>query len=170
MPANTDTPFWLSKTLEELTPREWDSLCDGCGLCCLNKIEYEDIQQIVYTNVACQLLDHETCQCTNYKNRKSIVPDCIQLDANKIRTMSFMPETCAYRLVAERKPLYPWHPLVSKNKESVHTAGISVRGRVISEDDCKNLEDHVVDWVKPVATIKKKKTKSSKRKTSFDNI
>ena len=140
-------PFWNRKSLAELTQSEWESLCDGCGKCCLLKVEYEDSGEILPTSVACRLLDRETCRCTNYPERKTHVPDCIVLTCAEIATLSWLPSTCAYRLVAEGKDLYWWHPLVSGDPDSVHEAGMSVRARTISEDEAgDDLEEYVVDW------------------------
>ena len=140
-------PFWKRKTPAQMTAQEWESLCDGCGKCCLLKVEYEDTGEIVPTSLSCRLLDRETCRCSNYAERKQHVPDCIVLTPTGLAELSWLPRTCAYRLVAEGKDLYSWHPLVSGNPDSVHEAGISVRQRTISEDDAANdLEDYVVDW------------------------
>jgi hypothetical protein len=126
-------PFWLRKKLEDMTQREWESLCDGCGRCCLNKYEDEDTQEIFYTDVACRLLNTDTCRCSNYNQRQKFVPECIVLTPQAMPQMNCLPPTCAYRLISEGKDLYPWHPLISGKPDSVHAAGISVRGRVVSE-------------------------------------
>ena len=144
--AQAELPFWRRKSLADMTPQEWESLCDGCGKCCLNKLEYEDTGLIEQTNVACKLLDTHSCRCRDYANRKQHVPDCIQLKPGKIAAMDWLPTTCAYRLVAAGKDLYWWHPLVSGDPETVHRAGISARGRVISETEAGPLEDHIVHW------------------------
>jgi uncharacterized cysteine cluster protein YcgN (CxxCxxCC family) len=142
--------FWQSKRLVELTPAEWESLCDGCGRCCLKKLEDETTHRVVYTDVACRLLDRERCRCTRYAQRHTLVRDCVALDANDAETMRWLPTTCAYRRLAEGKPLEWWHPLVSGDPASVHRAGISVRGRTIAEnvvgDDA--LESRMVRWIK----------------------
>lgn len=140
------TRFWETKPLSELTPDEWESLCDGCGKCCLHKLEDEDTGEIAYTNVACRLLDIGTCRCSAYEQRHRLVPDCVKITPDNIREHAWLPQTCAYRLLAEGKPLAWWHPLVSGNPETVHEAGISVRGRSVSERRAGDLEDHVVDW------------------------
>ena len=141
-------PFWQTKSLNELSRREWESLCDGCGRCCLNKFENQETGKIYYTDVACKLLDHETCRCASYRNRTKYVQDCLVLTPEIMPKMSCLPKTCAYRLVYEGRDLYPWHPLISGNPESVHDAGISVRGRIVSEigmsDD--DMEDRLVKW------------------------
>jgi uncharacterized cysteine cluster protein YcgN (CxxCxxCC family) len=145
-PSNGDLPFWKSKSLGEMTRREWESLCDGCGRCCLLKLEDVDTGHIDFTNVACRLLDLGTCRCTNYRERRRYVSDCVVLTADNVEQISWMPTTCAYRLVAEGRELYWWHPLVSGSTETVHSAGVSVRGRVINEKRAGDLEDHIVDW------------------------
>ena len=117
-----------------MTAAEWESLCDGCGRCCLNKLEDIDTGRIEWTDVACRLLDGESCRCRNYKRRR-LVPDCVQLTPESVRALSWLPPTCAYRLVEEGRDLYWWHPLVSGDPESVHDAGISVRARTVSEKD-----------------------------------
>lgn len=141
-------PFWQEKTLEEMTDAEWESLCDGCGRCCLNKLEDWDTGAIAWTNVACRLLDHDSCRCSDYPGRSKIVPDCIRLTPEEVRTLSWMPPTCGYRLIAEGQDLPWWHPLVSQDPATVHEAGISVRGRVVSEDgmEPEELEFHLVRW------------------------
>ena len=135
--------FWRSKTLAEMTPVEWESLCDGCGQCCLHKIAQET-GPALKTNVACRLLDGETCRCKNYARRKRIVRDCVVLTPENIGDLAWLPDTCAYRLVAAGQDLPAWHPLLTKDPESVHAAGISVRGRCISERYAGPLEDHIV--------------------------
>lgn len=141
-----DAKFWRVKKLSEMTGEEWESLCDGCGLCCLHKLEDSDTHEVTYTNVTCRLLDTGTCRCKNYKIRKKLVPDCVVLTPDRVSEFHWLPRSCAYRLVSEGKDLYPWHPLISASEDSVHKAGISVRGRVISERDAGDLEDHIIDW------------------------
>lgn len=144
------TPFWQNKSLAEMTKKEWESLCDGCGLCCLNKIEDEDSGEYYYTDVACSLLDAYSGRCMKYKDRTALKYDCLQLTAENIEDINWLPVTCAYRLVLEGKDLPSWHPLISGDPDSVHKAGISMQDRVVSEDnfDDDDLSDHVVGWVK----------------------
>lgn len=139
-------PFWEDKSLADMNQREWEALCDGCGRCCLNKLENEDTGEIFHTDVACRLLDLDTCQCSSYDDRKRYVPDCRKLTHLNLHRFSWLPTTCAYRLVAEKKKLFWWHPLISNSQETVHQAGISVRGKSVSERDTKDLENHIVSW------------------------
>jgi hypothetical protein len=144
-------PFWETKTLAELSVDEWESLCDGCGRCCLRKLEDEETGEVAYTDVACRLLDCETCRCRRYGERLSLVDDCIGLTPGDEAQLAWMPSTCAYRLVAAGKPLPDWHPLVSGCAETVHAAGISVRGRCTSELHVHEdeIESRIVGWVGP---------------------
>jgi uncharacterized cysteine cluster protein YcgN (CxxCxxCC family) len=139
-------PFWKTKTLEEMSQEEWESLCDGCGRCCLHKLRHEDTDELSFTNVACRLLDTDTCRCSDYPNRQSKVPDCVQLTPVALRDIDWLPPSCAYRRVEEGRDLPSWHPLVSGTAETVITSGASARGRIISERDAGALEHHVVDW------------------------
>lgn len=118
-----------------MSQREWESLCDGCGQCCLHKLD--DGADMIFSNISCHMLDGQTCQCKNYKERKKFVPDCVQLTPRKVKTIDWLPETCAYRLVDEGKDLPDWHHLVCGDKNKVHEAGISARGRIVSEHDIK---------------------------------
>ena len=140
--------FWEEKTLEEMTPAEWESLCDGCGRCCLMKLEDEDTGDIYVSDVRCRLLDGETCKCTDYPNRLKVVPDCIKLTPENVRTIEWIPSTCAYRRIAEGKGLAWWHPLVSGDPDTVAAVGVSVRGRTVPEQSVQpgEWEDHVADW------------------------
>ncbi len=143
---NEAEPFWRRKTLDEMSAPEWESLCDGCAKCCLIKLEDEDTGEIEYTDVACRLLDHGTCRCTNYAERQKWVPDCVTMTPDAVRRLKWLPGSCAYRLIAEGKDLAWWHPLVSGDPNTVHEAGVSVRGRVVPEARAGDPEDHVVDW------------------------
>jgi len=133
MPNNI-APFWKTKTLPELTRQEWESLCDGCGLCCLQKLEDKKTGRIDYTNVSCYLLDTTHCRCRSYENRMFLVKECLELTPDHVVKFRWLPKTCAYRLLASGKELYWWHSLVSGDTETVHMAGISARDRVISEE------------------------------------
>lgn len=140
--------FWERIPMKKLTPKEWEALCDGCGKCCLNKLEDADTGEVVFTRVACRLLDDDTCRCANYEARKSIVPECVVLKPSNIAEIAYwMPASCAYRLVWEGKALYDWHPLVSGSPDSVHRAGVSVQGWTIPEFDVpvEDWEDHVIE-------------------------
>jgi uncharacterized cysteine cluster protein YcgN (CxxCxxCC family) len=128
-------PFWEQKTLAQMSRAEWESLCDGCGLCCLHKLENDYDLSIHYTDVACRLLDRKSCQCGDYPNRRTLVPDCVELDAANIGDMHWLPRSCAYRLRWEDKPLPAWHYLVCGDRQQVHRSGISRAGRMRSEDD-----------------------------------
>ena len=132
--------FWKNKTLRQMSTSEWEALCDGCGKCCLIKLIDDLADDLHYTTVACKLLDCESCECGDYENRKSLVEDCVILSPRLIEELHWMPSTCAYRLIYEGKDLYWWHPLISGNSNTVHEAGISVRGRVISEREVKDSE------------------------------
>lgn len=142
-------PFWRTKTLEEMTPQEWESLCDGCGRCCLVKLEDEDTGRIHATDIGCRLFDAGTCRCRNYAERSTLVPDCVTLTPHDVRTLRWLPPTCAYRLVGEGRDLPWWHPLVSGDPETVVAAGVSVRGRVhASEEEVpeNELPERIVTW------------------------
>ncbi len=138
--------FWKTKSLNQMTRAEWESLCDGCGKCCLNKLEDGETREIYYTNVACRLLDLHTCRCVSYCDRKRFVPDCQILSPKNLDKFAWLPETCAYRLLSNGEDLRWWHPLVSGDSETVHQASISVRGRAVSERETKNLDDCIVSW------------------------
>ena len=167
----TDIPFWRAKTLQEMTAKEWESLCDGCGRCCLVKLE-EELEpehaspeanpRIFFTDIGCRLLDAQTCRCRDYPNRSAKVEDCVRLTPAAIDEIGWLPPTCGYRLVAEGRDLYWWHPLVSGDPETVHQAGVSVRSRVhFSEDEISpnQLDDHIVSW--PLRWPKRAKAKSA---------
>jgi hypothetical protein len=140
--------FWEEKALSELTPDEWEALCDGCGKCCLHKIEDMDTGEVYYTNVACRLLDLTTCRCLDYANRSSLVPDCLRLTADLAHELAWLPESCAYRRLAEGRPLAWWHPLNSGDPKTVRQVGVSICGKAVAEKDVdlEDLEDMVVDW------------------------
>lgn len=135
--------FW-ERPLETLDRQEWEALCDGCGRCCLHKVEDADTGEIYSTNVACKLLDLDTARCSNYRHRRAFVPDCLRLTKRNAGLLDWLPATCAYRLRAEGQPLPEWHYLVSGDRETVHEAGISVIGKVVSEDRAGPLEHHIV--------------------------
>lgn len=142
MPAMPE-PFWKTKTLEEMSAAEWESLCDGCGKCCLSKLEDEDTGDIYFTTVGCRLLDAQACRCRDYANRTALVSDCVRLTPQNVRTLSWLPSTCAYKLIAEGRDLYWWHHLISGSTDTVHQAGISVRGKVEAlETDLSEPEDY----------------------------
>ncbi len=140
--------FWERKSLKQMSQAEWEALCDGCGKCCLNKLEDEDSGQVALTRVACRLLDDATCRCAHYETRHQFVPDCIVLKPANIEShLYWMPKTCAYRLRHLGLPLPDWHPLVSGSAETVHRAGVSVRGQTVSEFDVADdeWEDYIID-------------------------
>jgi hypothetical protein len=141
-----DKPFWKTKSLQEMTRDEWESLCDGCGRCCLHKLRHEDDNSLTFTNIACRLLDLETCRCTDYARRQRRVPDCVSLTPETLQEIDWLPPSCAYVRLRDGKPLAWWHPLVSGDPDTVHQAGVSIRGRAISERWAGRLEDHAVAW------------------------
>ena len=139
--------FWETTPLSALTSEQWESLCDGCAKCCLEKLEDEDSRRIYYTNVVCRLLDLDSCRCKDYPNRSRVVPSCVTLTLAVLEEPYWLPSTCAYRLIAEKRPLPDWHPLISGDPATVLETGKSVYGRVISEDDAGPLVHHLVDWL-----------------------
>ena len=138
------TSFW-EKPLESLSRPEWEALCDGCGKCCLHKLEDDISGEVHATNIACKLLDRHSCRCSNYRGRRAFVPDCIRLTAEKVPTFAWLPSTCAYRLRAEGRPLPDWHYLISGDRETVHEVGMSARGWTVSEADAGDIEHHLID-------------------------
>jgi uncharacterized cysteine cluster protein YcgN (CxxCxxCC family) len=151
-------PFWRVKTLDQMSPTEWESLCDGCGRCCLVKLEDEDSGEIHYTDVGCKLLDSKSCRCRDYAHRQEQVADCVKLTPKAVNELSWLPVSCAYRRLSEGRGLAWWHPLVSGRPESVVEAGVSVRGRVYaSEDDLPQERwlERIVKWPNRPAKAKK---------------
>lgn len=145
----TDVPFWESKSLYEMSDLEWESLCDGCGQCCLHKLVNDDTGDVFYTRVACRLLHPESGRCNRYEQRLETVEDCLDVREMRHAELSWMPRTCAYRRLAEGKPLPRWHPLLTGTSDSVVTAGVSIAGRTISEQAAQldDLEAEIIDWV-----------------------
>jgi uncharacterized cysteine cluster protein YcgN (CxxCxxCC family) len=145
--SKATTAFWRAKPFDQLSKSEWELLCDGCGLCCLHKLDYsQDGGGIVYTEVACRLLDVKSCRCMNYRERRQYVPDCITLTPEGLKSIEWLPKSCAYRRLSEGKDLPRWHPLLTGNPDSVHIAKQSVRGRAIPEIEAGILSNHEVDW------------------------
>jgi uncharacterized protein len=155
-PPMVEIPFWKQKKLNEMSSKEWESLCDGCARCCLVKLEDEDTGRIHFTSAACKLLDGNTCRCTDYRNRSRKVPDCVRLTPENVGELSWLPRTCAYRLLAEGKDLAWWHPLVSGRSETVREAGISVAGRTRSEELFAEDELWTLRWRLPKALRRRK--------------
>jgi len=143
--------FWENKPLAEMTDEEWESLCDGCARCCLLKLEDEDTSELFFTNVSCHLLNIEQCRCKDYRNRKFLVPECLLVKSMALADYKWLPESCAYRLISEAKPLPEWHPLISGDKNSVKLAGITIDAFAVSEDFIHpdQLEDHVINLPLP---------------------
>jgi len=142
-------PFWQTKTLSEMSNPEWESLCDGCARCCMHKLEDEDTGEVHYTSIVCRYLDQDKCQCTDYSQRNVNVPECVLLTPERVDEFAWLPNTCAYRLIAEGKDLYDWHPLVSGDKASVQAAGIAVTGKVVDERSVHpdSHQEYIVRWV-----------------------
>ena len=149
MSAESEQPLWERLSLEEMDTEQWESLCDGCARCCLVKLEDQDSGEVAYTRVVCRLLDEASCRCTRYPERHRLVPDCVHLGPAEARRFHWLPTTCAYRVLAEGRPLPEWHPLRTGDPASVHRAGISVRGCVVSEEAVhpEGLDEHVIRWV-----------------------
>ncbi|GAB6052401.1 YcgN family cysteine cluster protein [Magnetospira thiophila] len=141
-----EIPFWKRVKLADMTREQWESLCDGCGKCCLEKLEDMDNGELAFTNVACRMLDIRSCRCKDYENRTLKISECIELTPTSLMTIRWLPSTCAYRLLREGRDLPVWHPLVTGDAESVHRARQSVRGRAVAEKDAGDLEDHIVSW------------------------
>jgi uncharacterized cysteine cluster protein YcgN (CxxCxxCC family) len=139
--------FWKTKTLNEMTTEEWESLCDNCGKCCLHKLEDEDTGKIHFTSVVCNLIDLKTCRCTRYNERTRLVPECLDLKQHDFSEFNWLPATCAYRLVSDGNPLPDWHPLVSGSAKSVLEAGVSIRSYAMKESEVEDLEDHIIEWL-----------------------
>jgi len=145
--SSPSDPFWKKKSLTEMTTQEWESLCDGCAKCCLYRLEDEDTHEVYFTNVHCRLLDTENGRCTDYDNRSNRVPDCITITPAVLEDPYWLPQTCAYRLIAEGHDLPAWHPLLTGDTQTVVHAGHRVCNRTICEDDADELENHLVDWI-----------------------
>ena len=141
-----DRPFWETTPLDQMSPAEWESLCDGCGRCCLHKLRDDDTEELSFTTVSCRLLDTDTCRCSRYPTRRRFVPDCVSLTAKALTEIDWLPPSCAYRRLQEGKTLPEWHPLLTGDPASVHTSGASVQGRVTNERDAGPLEHHLADW------------------------
>lgn len=141
----TAPPFWETTPLDKMDRAQWEALCDGCGKCCLHKLEDDVTGELNATNVACRMLDRRTALCSDYRHRRAHVPECVRLTPQSLATIDWLPSTCAYRLLAEGKPLFDWHHLISGDRETVHTAGVSTRGWTISEVDAGDLEHHLTD-------------------------
>lgn len=142
-------PFWQSKTLEEMTPAEWESLCDGCARCCLHKLEDEDDGEVYYTAVVCRYLDQDNCRCGDYENRHINVPNCVELSPERVDEFHWLPTSCAYRRLAEGRGLAEWHPLVAGDRAKMVAAGITVTGKVIDERHVhpEDYETQIIHWV-----------------------
>lgn len=138
-------PFWETTPLNRMSRTQWESLCDGCGKCCVHKLEDDETGEMFPTNVACRLLDPRTALCKDYPNRKAHVPECVRLTPAKLDTIDWLPSSCGYLRVHRGQGLADWHPLVSGDPNSVHRAGISVRGKTVSEDDVGDLENHIIE-------------------------
>jgi uncharacterized cysteine cluster protein YcgN (CxxCxxCC family) len=148
-PAGEALPFWKTKTLKQMTDAEWESLCDGCGKCCLVKLEDEETLELYFTSLHCKLLNPGTCQCSNYANRKKYVPECVKLTPESIPTLDWLPATCGYKLVHEGQDLKDWHHLVCGDRNEVHRRGISAKGKIRSEVGVADEDalDYLIDWV-----------------------
>lgn len=145
--GGNEGPFWQRKSLVQMSPREWESLCDGCGKCCLHKLQDEETDELLFTSVCCQYLDTESCRCQVYLDRKSYVPDCLTLTGSHLDELQWLPSTCSYRLLYEGKALPDWHPLITGDTQVLHVRHISVRGKVISEKDVDDdsWDQYIID-------------------------
>ncbi len=142
-------PYWQTTPLDQMTAEQWDALCDGCGKCCLEKFQDDDTGRIIYSRIACELLNLNTCRCREYPNRARLMPDCVTLTPESVqRSSGWLPETCAYRLLNAHEPLPHWHPLITGDPQSVVDAGHSVRGRVIGPETGENPLMHLIDWIR----------------------
>lgn len=137
--------YWETTALEDMTQQQWEALCDGCGKCCMSKLVDEDTDDIYFTTVACRLFDAESCRCMDYPNRQQKVSDCVQLTPANVREIAWLPQTCAYRLVAEGRPLYDWHPLLSGTPDTVHDASVSMRDRVTAHEQDMNSDEQYLE-------------------------
>ncbi len=140
-------PFWRRKTLSEMDEAQWESLCDGCAKCCLHKLENAETGEVFHSDIACRLLDADTCRCRDYAQRQLRVPDCVRLSSDQPEEFVWLPRSCAYRRLMEGRDLPRWHPLVCGDPRTVHTSGNSVRGRVVSEIENDDIEQRLVEWV-----------------------
>ncbi len=161
--VNDDTPFWKRKRLWQMTEAEWESLCDGCGRCCLVKFEEEETGRIHFTSAACKLLDGDACRCTDYANRTTRVPDCVQLTAGNVADLDWLPSSCAYRILAGGGDLPWWHPLVSGTFATVAEAGVSVSGRTRSEEGYSDDELWTLRWRLPKPAPDPSRPKNKKK-------
>lgn len=144
-----DAPFWQEKQLKEMDSSEWESLCDGCARCCLYKLEDEGTADVFYTSIVCCYLEEESCLCTDYANRNVNVPNCVQLNIENIDKFRWLPDTCAYRLLSEKKDLAWWHPLIAGEREAIREAGITITGKVIDERYVhpEGHDEYIIHWV-----------------------
>jgi uncharacterized protein len=148
MNAYQQNPFWRNKSLDDMSHEEWESLCDGCGKCCMIRLQDEDTGKIADTNIACKLFERTACTCSDYANRCTRVPDCVSLTPDNLGSLDWMPKTCAYRLIFEGFDLPPWHPLITGSRESIHLAGMSVRDKTVCETeiDPDDVENYALEW------------------------
>jgi uncharacterized cysteine cluster protein YcgN (CxxCxxCC family) len=139
-------PFWETTSLKDMTRKQWESLCDGCALCCLHKLEDEDTEEVYYTDVHCRYMDTTNCNCTVYLERQEKVPNCVWLTPNQASEFHWLPDSCAYRVLAEGRKLADWHPLISGDPNSVHEAGVSIKGKGVADNQVaeEDWEDHII--------------------------